>query len=342
MPVDIDPAQVPVLVVYNMDPAWAAQDRDEVVSISNRLGRAIAEVGHPMSFLSVENDDIAEHLSPYRPLEHIVLNWCESIPGVPHSEWMAADVMERQGFVFTGAGASTLALSQNKYRVKKILDLSGIPTPGWRLCTRPDSDGWNRFPAIVKPVNEHCSEGITRDSVVTNRDDLLKRIAYILDAYRQPAIVEDFIDGREFHVSLWGNGKLEVLPPAEMDFSVFQDIHDRLCTFEAKFVPGSDPYEKIRTLLPAPLGREELHRLETVCSAAYHAVGCRDYARIDVRYQDGLFFILDVNPNADISEDASMACAAELAGFSYGEMGSRLIRLAARRHPVWGDDRGTG
>jgi D-alanine-D-alanine ligase len=342
VPVDIDPAQVPVLIVYNMDPSWDVQDRQEVESISDRLGRAIAEVGHPTSLIPVKNECIAEHLYPYHPLEHIVLNWCEGIPGVPHSEWMVADAMERQGFVYTGADASTLSLSQNKYRVKKILDLCGIPTPEWRLCTRPDPGGWNRYPAIVKPMSEHCSEGITRDSVVTNQDDLLERIAYILDAYRQPAIVEDFIDGREFHVSLWGNGKLEMLPPAEMDFSDFQDIHDRLCTFEAKFVPGSVPYEKIRTLLPAPLSREELQRLERICSEAYQAIGCRDYARIDVRYQGGLFYVLDVNPNADISDDASMACAAELAGFSYGEMGSRLIRLAARRHPVWGDGRGTG
>ncbi|MGI6386661.1 MAG: D-alanine--D-alanine ligase family protein [Desulfomonilia bacterium] len=342
MPVDIDPAQVPVLVVYNMDPAWDMQDRQEVASVSDRLGRAIAEVGYPTSLIPVESECIAEHLDPYSPLEHIVLNWCEGVPGVPHSEWMAADVMDRQGFVFTGAGASTLRLSQNKYFVKRILDLSGIPTPEWRLYTRPDSDGWNRFPAIVKPMSEHCSEGITRDSVVTNQDDLMRRITYILDAYQQPAIVEYFIDGREFHVSLWGNGKLEMLPPAEMDFSVFQDIHDRLCTFEAKFVPGSDPYEKIRTLLPAPLSREELQQLKRVCSEAYQAIGCRDYARIDVRYQDGSFFVLDVNPNADISDDASMACAADLAGFSYGEMGSRLIRLAARRHPIWGESRRTG
>jgi D-alanine-D-alanine ligase len=327
---------MPVLLLYNVDPAWSAEEKDEVSTVSAQLGRAMQDVGHPTTFVEVGHNGISECLKDYHPLEYIVLNWCENLPGVAHSEWMAAWTMERLGFVFTGADALTLALSQDKFRVKKILDGSGVPTPEWIVRTSPDTDGWNRFPAIVKPVNEHCSEGITPDSVVTNSVELARRVAYILDTYRQPAIVEDFIDGREFHVSLWGNGRLEMLPPAEMDFSLFQDIHDRLCTYDSKFVPGSVHYEKIRTLLPAPLNSSDLERLEQVCKAAYQAIGCRDYARIDVRYRDGVFYILDVNPNADISADASMACAAELTGFSYGEMGSCLVRLAARRHPVWG------
>ena len=109
------------------------------------------------------------------------------------------------------------------------------------------------FPAIVKPMNEHCSMGITQDSVVINQAELTKRISFVLDQYSQPALVEDFIDGREFHVSIWGNETLTVLPVAEMDFSFFGDAKDRLCNFDAKFIPGSEHYEKIETLLPAPL-----------------------------------------------------------------------------------------
>lgn len=340
MPIDIDPANVPVLLLYNVDPAWSEQEKAEVTAVSAQLGRAIQDVGHPTNFIEVNCDDISGYLKSFHPSEYVVFNWCEGLPGVPYSEWMAARALERLGFAFTGASASTLALSQDKFRVKKILDSSGVPTPEWLVCTGSGTDGWSRYPAIVKPVNEHCSEGITRDSVVMSADELAQRITYIIDTYRQPAIVEDFIDGREFHVSLWGNGRLEMLPPVEMDFSLFQDIHDRLCTYDSKFVPGSVHYEKIQTLLPAPLSRSDLLCLGQVCKAAYRAVGCRDYARIDVRYRDGVFYILDVNPNADISADASMACAAELAGFSYGEMGSRLIRLAARRHPVWGRNHG--
>ncbi|MBU1150540.1 MAG: hypothetical protein KJ800_06290, partial [Proteobacteria bacterium] len=220
------------------------------------------------------------------------------------------------------------------------LSKAGIPTPTWRLYDRPQADGWNQFPAIVKAANEHSSEGLTRESVVMNEEELSARVAYVLKTYDQPALVEDFIDGREFHVSLWGNGTIDMLPPAEMDFSQFKDVHDRLCTYDAKFVPGSESYEGIKTLLPALLGADDLRTLKRVCQAAYRAIGCRDYGRIDLRIRDGVFYVLDVNPNADISADASLACAAELAVYSYGEMGSRIVRLAANRHPGWG--RGSG
>jgi D-alanine-D-alanine ligase len=94
-------------------------------------------------------------------------------------------------------------------------------------------------------------------------------------------------------------------------------------------------YRKIETILPAALTEAERRRLERVSRLTYRALGCRDYARMDIRLRNGIFFVLDVNPNADISFDASMAFAAEEAGYSYGAMGSYIARLAARRHAVF-------
>jgi D-alanine-D-alanine ligase len=158
----------------------------------------------------------------------------------------------------------------------------------------------------------------------------------VLDVFQQPALVEDFIDGREFHVTVWGNGEVEVLPPAEMDFSAFGDVHDRLCTFDSKFCPGSLHYERIQLRLPAPLSEDERRRLERVARAAYRTLGCRDYGRLDIRLRDGIFYVLDVNPNPDISAETSTVYAAAEAGYSYGAMASYLINLAAMRHPVFG------
>jgi len=120
-----------------------------------------------------------------------------------------------------------------------------------------------------------------------------------------------------------------------MDFSFFGNIRDRLCTYDSKFIPGSEHYEKIDTLLPSSLTSEETEALEQVCKSAYRALGCRDYARLDIRLRDNIFYVLDINPNADISMNASMASAAEETGIDYAQMSSLIVRMAARRHPAW-------
>jgi len=332
VPVALAPKKNPVILIYNVEPTWSSAEQEEVISLSRQLGQSLIEVGYSVTFVPILDDDIDSHLGSFDPDECIIFNWCESLPGIEHSEWLVAKRLEMLGFTFTGAGSDTLALMQDKYKVKSLLDQAGIPTPAWRTFHRDETINWHNFPAIVKPTYEHCSAGITSDAVVLNKTELQSRITFILDTYNQPALVEDFIDGREFHVSVWGNGKLTVLPAAEMDFSCFQNIKDRLCTYDAKFIPGSSHYERIKTLLPAPLNSKEKQMLEKVCCEAYRVLKCRDYARMDVRLRDNVFYMLDVNPNADISIDASMACAAEVAGISYGEMGDRIVQFAASRH----------
>jgi D-alanine-D-alanine ligase len=188
----------------------------------------------------------------------------------------------------------------------------------------------------VKPAREHCSIGVDKEAVVLGEAQLRSRVEYVLETFHQPALVEDFIDGREFHVSIFGDGQMLMLPPAEMDFREFSDVRDRLCTFDSKNVPGSTHYKKIRMQLPAKLDPSERERLEKTASDAYRVLGCRDYARIDIRLRNGVFYVLDINPNADITCETSIVCAAEAAGFSYGSILSYLVNLAARRHPKFG------
>lgn len=333
---DIQAAKIPIILLYSVDPDWTKEEKDEVIHLTTQLGQALIDVGYPLIYVPIADDDIASHLDCFNPADHIIFNWCEGLPGIEHSEWLVVKRLEILGFTFTGADSDSLALAHDKYRVKVIMDQERIPTPAWRVFHSPEPGDWDIFPAIVKPINEHCSMGITQDSVVFNPVELKNRISFILDKYSQPALVEDFIDGREFHVAVLGNENLTVLPAAEMDFSFFGNIQDRLCTYDAKFIPGSEHYTKIETLLPAPLTNDEKENMGSVCKKAYHALGCRDYARMDVRLRDNVFYVLDVNPNADISIDASMACAAEAAGISYGQMGSLIVNMAAQRHPIFG------
>ena len=334
MAINIYNSDINVLLLFNLDPSWSKHEKAEVYDVTSEFGNAISKTGVKTCLVPVTTNHLDSILSNYDPVNNIIFNWCESLPGVNHSEHNVVEYLEKHNFTFTGASSATIELAQDKCRIKQLLYISGVLTPRWEIYSDTSNISWNRFPAIVKPSIEHCSEGIDRNAVVNSKAELNRRICYVIDQYCQPAIVEDFIDGRELHVSLWGDGTINMLPPAEMEFSFFSDEHDRICTYEAKFVPASNPYQNIKTILPAPLNNDELFYIEQVCRDAYTIAGCRDYARIDMRIKDGLFYIIDVNPNCDISPDTSTIAAAELAGYTYGEFGERIIRLAEQRHPL--------
>lgn len=327
---------LPVLLIYNVDPTWPPEDIEDYWNETRLLIDALINVGHPLHHVCVQSADLETALQGFRPEDYIVFNWCEELPGVYHSEYRVVEILDQMGFTYTGASTQALILSQDKRRIKKLLQLNGIPTPIWKVFTSLSEVDWDRFPAIVKPAFEHCGFGISRQSVVQTIGELKERITFVLDDLKQPAIVEEFIDGREFHIGVVGNGVLTVLPPAEIDYSKFDDIHDRLCTYESNFDKDSLAYQLTLPKLPVELTQDELRHLDQIVLAAYRTTDCRDYARMDIRQRDGAFYILDVNHNADISSDNSLVKAAALLGLSYGQLGSLFINLAAQRHPIWG------
>lgn len=340
MPVKCASEELPVLYLYNIDPEWDTQDTEAALSTNEKMSAALEEAGHPVVSVGLADQNLTALLSRYPSEEFIIFNQCESIPGVPYSEHAVTRIIESLGFAYTGSPSDVLLLTGDKAETKKILEACGLPTPEWRVYDEPVAGDWDIFPAIVKTAREHCSLSLSPESVVLNSRELESRIHYILKHYNQPALVEDFIDGREFHVPIWGNGEISMLPVVEMDFSAFHDMHDRLCTYDSKFIPESRHYNVIESLLPSPLSADDLKMLERVCFETYRAIGCRDYARLDVRKRAGQFFVLDVNPNADLDMEASIACSAGYLGVSYHEMMSFLVRLAARRHPLYGRQSG--
>jgi D-alanine-D-alanine ligase len=324
---------LPVLLIHNVDSSWSPDEITQTLHEVMVLETAMREQGHPVVNVPVHDTDLESLLGAYDPEKYVVFNWCEDLPGVPHSDVLVAEILETLRFAYTGAPPGVLALSWDKPRVKGLLERHGVPTPRWKMVASSDISDWECYPAIVKPAGEHCSIGVDKGAVVLKEEELRARVAYVQEAFHQPALVEDFIDGREFHVSLLGDGHVIMLPPAEMDFAAFSDVRDRLCTFDSKFKPESTHYREIRLQLPAALDAAEYASLERTASEAYRVLGCRDYARIDIRLRDGVFYVLDINPNADISCDTSIVYAAEAAGYSYGAMVSYLVNLAARRHP---------
>ena len=330
---DVSRGQLRVVMLYELDPQWKVEEQAEADRATRHLGFALRRQGFSVVFAPVTTPDLGTPLGVFSPEQVVVFNWCEGIPGVSHGEALVAQFLESQNYTYTGSTAAVLELSYDKPAIKRLLEAAGAPTPRWAVFDGPDINGWCEFPAIVKLAREHFSVGIDAGSVVFNRDELARRVAQVTARYRQPALVEEFIDGREFHVPLWGNGTVEMLPAIEMDFGDIADARRRVCSYEAKFAPDSADYHDVKTLMPAALSEEELAELRRVTILAYNAAGCRDYGRVDVRLRDGVFHVLDVNPNADMSVDASVALAAGEAGFCYGALGSRLLEMAAARHP---------
>jgi D-alanine-D-alanine ligase len=328
---------LPVLLLHNLDRSWPQEDISQCLFLVELMTGALQTAGHSVVIERLEDGNLGDLLSQHDPNDFVVFNWCEEVPGIPRSSWMVAQELERQGFTYTGADYPALVFSQDKRLVQQRLTQAGIPTPLWKTVDSPGEAGdWNLFPAIVKPAFEHYSLGIAPQSVVQSQVELFERIGYVIEMHQQPVLVEEFINGREFHVGVIGNRHLLMLPPAEIDFSAFTDIHDRLCTYETNFDRSSLSYQSVSARLPVELTPDELSRLERVVLAAYRATDCRDYARMDLRMRDGEFYILDVNPNADLSPDTSLIQAAEMVGYPYGMFASLLVNLAAERHPVFG------
>ena len=324
----------PVVLLYNTDSSWEADEVQDAEQYVTTMADALARHGHPVEPAQVRHD-VAGPLSHFDPRERIVFNWCEGLEGAPSSYDLIPPVLEELGFAYTGATAWTLAMTQDKAATKTVLDRLAIPTPAWRTFRSPDEvEGWDIFPAIVKPAAEHCSFGITDGAVVSGIEQLRERVATIVKMYGGQALVEDFIEGREFNVSIWGNGRPAPLPLYEIDFSTIPDPRHRVVDFDAKWTKGSYSYEHTPARCPAEVDDDVAERIRSAAMGAYHALRLRDYGRIDMRVRDGQPYVVDVNSNPDITIDGGFAKTAAVAGYDYGAMVSRIVNLAAHRKPV--------
>jgi len=182
---------------------------------------------------------------------------------------------------------------------------------------------------IVKPRFEDASLGITGDSIVATEKALHKRIRYIHQTYRQDALVEEFIVGREFNVAIIGNSQPEVLPISEIRFD--PALPHPIVSYNGKWLEESAEFCGTRPVCPASLRFREEVMIKDVALRAFKILECRDYARIDIRFRDGVPYILEVNANPDIAPDAGLARAARAAGLNYTQFIARMINLVLSR-----------
>lgn len=255
----------------------------------------------------------------------LVFNLCEGAGGSSANEARVAAAVELVGLPMTGSPSETLALARRKDRVYALLAASGEPVPAW-LALEPGQTpaGWSWFPAIVKPVDEDASVGITQRSVA--RDAAGLEAAVAAARRRGGIIVQEFLDGREFNVGIVGD---EILPVAEIDFAALPDGAWPLVTYEAKWAPGSPEDLGTTPVCPAPIDEPTHREAVRIALTAWRLVGGRGYGRVDLRADHtGRLHVLDVNPNPDLSPSAGLARMAAAHGWGYADLVGRIVREA--------------
>ncbi|MGD0339465.1 MAG: ATP-grasp domain-containing protein [Bacteroidota bacterium] len=297
---------------------------------------AIQSQGHSALLFNMNGDTqrLIHFLDEERP--DLVFNLCESVGKYSIHEMHVAAIYELMGIPYTGAGPLTLGSCLNKARTKEILSYHGIPTPRFRIFSSlPDNQSINgdiRFPVIVKPAHEDASTGIDNDSIVMSVESLIKRVRMIFQKYEQSAIVEEYIEGRELNVAIIGNAPPQVLPISEIDFSGLPQGYPHIVTYSAKWHEGTVEYIGTKGVCPAVLPVSIENKIKDIALRGYTILGCRDYARVDIRMTaDWNLYVLEVNPNPDLSPDAGFARSIRGAGMCYEEGIGRIITYALER-----------
>ena len=287
------------------------------------------------------NEDFPERLRQTKP--HIVFNIAEGFYGVNREAHVPA-ICEFFGIPYSGSDPFTLSLCLDKARAKETLAFHGIPTPKFVVVNKPEelraASEKLRFPLFVKPLHEGSSKGITDSNLCRDAGHLLEQTEFLLENYNQPVLVEEYLPGKEFTCAVLGNGgEATVLPIVGMNFETLPEGAAPIYSFDAKFVwdRPENPLDIFQcpARITAPLRKS----IERVTLDAFRVLGCRDWARIDVRLDGaGVPNVLEVNPLPGILPDpADNSClpkAARAAGISYDELIQGCLKYAAERQGV--------
>jgi D-alanine-D-alanine ligase len=272
-------------------------------------------------------------LNAYSP--DAIFNFVESIDGVSSYEYCLAGLFEMLGFDFTGNLPASLGNCLNKAKAKIILRSFGINTPDSIIIKIGQSDRFNsdnfalKFPVILKLLNEDASIGISELSVVNDYDSLNKHISFLKSTYSQDILAEEYIDGRELNIAVLGN---KVLPISEIKFDGLPKGLPQIVTYDGKWIADSIYYENTKPSCPAQLNPELRVKIEETALLAFNAMDCRDYARVDMRLNRmNIPYVIEVNPNPDISMDSGFARAAAAAGMSYSDLLFTITGFALKR-----------
>jgi D-alanine-D-alanine ligase len=298
-------------------------DREEIFE-------ALEKLGHEPTYMVLDGEDktltaLARHETD------LFFNLVESYAGDDTMEMHVAAYLDLLGRPYTGAGPQGLYLAQDKSVAKKLFQFYGIRTPYFATCYQGKLDHSQdiSFPLIVKPISEDGSLGIDKGAVVGSVKELMERIHYVQEEFNSPALIEEFIEGREIYAGVMGNQNPEVLPLVELDLSKLPEGMPKVAGMEVKWEKDSEAYKVTKSAPVEDLDEETQELLGKTALNTYRILKLRDYGRIDMRLTEkGEVYVIEANPNPWLSSNSEFFMAAKKSGRSYADMIEQIIQLA--------------
>src|SRR3989338_2987719 len=315
--------------LYNKQDVRGRNNNDDHQSVK----KALLKNNHKVKTLTVDKK-ILSNISKLKSCD-IVFNLADEgfYENVPSQEPYFPAFLDTNEIKYTGSNYLTLGISNNKALTKNLLLGSRIPTPKFQIISHHKERRNTKlcFPLIVKPLCEDGSVGIRNDSVVRNTPQLKNRIKFVLSTYQQPALVEEYIEGREFNVAILGNEKPEVLEISEIIFDLPKNFN-KIVSYNAKLLSRSKEYKGTTPKCPAVVSKRLRKKIIEISLNVYNTLNIQDYGRIDLRVNKNNVFVIEANPNPDISENGGLANIARKSGMRYEQLIQKILQYAVERN----------
>jgi D-alanine-D-alanine ligase len=308
-----------------------AREHDVAV---DHVAEALKELGHRPSILGIHGDLGKFIRGIKRRKPDLLFNLMETFGDSELGCVGVVGLLDLLGVPYTGGGPGEFYLQEDKALTKKLLAFDHIPYPDFAVFSQNadlETGGNLRMPLFVKPLRMDASIGIDCKSLVHSAREMMERVVQIHEKVRDAALVEEYIEGREFYLGVLGNKDTVAFPPIEMDFSGMPDGAPRILDSKAKWQEGSKEYRGTQAVLPE-LPDELKARLQKVALDAARALRVRDYGRIDMRLTDtGEIYVIEANASCYLEKSSEFARAAEAAGLDYPTLIGRIINAARQR-----------
>jgi D-alanine-D-alanine ligase len=308
----------------------------ELMSVGQTIEKVLRKTGYKVSFFDFNNVNKAYNNLKSSDVD-LVFNLCERINESSLLEPHAAAILDVLRVPYTGSNPLTLGLCIDKIRVKKLLNFHKIPTPKWDYAyTVNDSISEDlKYPLIVKPANTDNSIGISNESVVVNEKELRKQLSQVIQVLGSPALVEEYIEGDEYDVSIIGSSEsdLRVLPLSRSIFNKLPKGYWHIYPFESKY-KTNEIYKKIIVQRPPKNLNKKLESLiSEIALDTYNILDCHDYGRVEIRVdKNNNPYVIELNPNPSINIGNCLPDVAKLTGLDYADFLEEIIRLSINRY----------